>query len=193
MNTNENDKSKVHSVFDGIVEENNPMPTWWSWLFILTVIYAFLYWLHYEMGGGPSLKQEYDQALAIYQKNIEKNAAELPTDTEESLTTYMKNEKFLLEGAQIFSDKCAMCHGLSLEGKIGPNLTDEYWVNGTGQRRDIVKVISNGSTVKGMPAWQSLLKPTEIKNVAAFVFSKIGSNPVNPKAPDGLRVKKEVK
>lgn len=185
---NKTQNKDVH-VYDGIVEENNPMPGWWIWLFILTVIFAFLYWLHYEIGGGPTLKQEYAQELAAYNKMVEKNAMSGAADSEELLIAYMQNEQVQLQGATLFSEKCAMCHGVHLEGKIGPNLTDNFWIFGKGTRLDVVRVIREGSPVKGMPAWQSLLKPAEIKNVAAFVFSRIGSKPANAKAPDGVDVK----
>lgn len=175
--------------YDGIIEENNPMPLWWSWLFILTVIFGFLYWLHFEMGGGQTQAQEYAEALKIYHSETAKNAANAPPESEEMLAGYMKNENALLNGAQIFSDKCAMCHGVNLEGKIGPNLTDNFWIFGGGKRADLVKSIKEGSPAKGMPAWQPLLKPDEIKNVAGFVFSKAGSQPDNPKAPDGTEIK----
>lgn len=182
-------KNNTLHVYDGIEEENNPMPGWWSWLFILTAIFSFLYALHYTTGGGPTLKAEYAVALEDYKKEIEKNAASAPADTEETLIGYMKNENFIHEGAGLFKEKCAMCHGANLEGKIGPNLTDEFWTTGAGTRLDIVQTIKKGSTAKGMPAWETILKPNEIKNVAAFVFSKIGSDPVNPKAAEGQKVK----
>lgn len=176
----------VH-VYDGIIEENNPMPGWWIWLFILTMIFGSLYWLHYQVGGAPTLTDEYNTAMLSYKNLVEKGASS--SDTEESLSAYMKNEKSLLLGAAIFKEKCAMCHGENLEGKIGPNLTDQYWVNGKGTRLDLLEIIKKGSPAKGMPPWDGLLKPIEVKDVVSFVFSKIGSNPANPKAPDGILVK----
>ena len=188
MENNKTEKSNSHDVhvYDGIIEENNPMPGWWIWLFILTMIFGSLYWLHYEIGGAPSLMDEYKVSLAAYKNQVDKNASS--SDTEESLTIYMKNEKSLLSGAAIFKEKCAMCHGENLEGKIGPNLTDKYWVIGNGSRLDILKVIQKGSAAKGMPPWEGLLKPNEVKDVAAYVFSKIGSDPKNAKAPDGTLI-----
>lgn len=183
-----NSKDHVH-VYDGIVEQNNPMPEWWIWIFILSVIFGAIYWLHYQIGGGPTLKQEYIEAMKEYEQVVEKGLAGATLDTEESLTTYMKNESAILTGGKIFAEKCAMCHGPHLEGKIGPNLTDKYWINGAGTRLDIVHVIQKGSAAKGMPPWEGLLKANEIKNVAAFVYSKIGSNPANPKAAEGQMIK----
>lgn len=184
----EENKGNVRHVYDGIEEQDNAMPGWWVWLFILCVIFGFLYWLHYTSGSGPTLKQEYTEALKEYQLNIEKNAGSV-VDTEESLMAFMKGENAIHEGSEIFAAKCAICHGNNLEGKIGPNLTDRFWTTGNGSRMDIVRTITKGSPVKGMPPWETQLKPNEIKYVAAFVYSKIGSNPANAKAPEGTEVK----
>lgn len=175
-------------VYDGIVEQNNPMPEWWIWIFILTMIFGFIYWLHYEIGGGPTLQDEYNVAMQELENKIQK-ATVASVDTEESLTNYMKAEKALLDGSKIYTEKCAMCHGVNLEGKIGPNLTDNYWITGSGTRLDVVHVITKGSPAKGMPPWEGLLKPVEIKSVAAFVYSKIGSKPANAKAAEGNPIK----
>lgn len=171
-------------VYDGIVEENNPMPDWWVWLFIGTVIFGFIYWLHYQVGGGTTQLEEYNNSMAAFQQRIEKNAV-AAVDTEESLSEYMKNEAALMSGKSLFADKCAMCHGNLLEGKIGPNLTDRYWIHGKGSRMDLVEVIRKGVPEKGMPPWEGLLKPLEVKNVAAYVFANIGTEPPGAKAPEG--------
>lgn len=182
--------NKTEHIYDGIVEQNNPMPGWWIWLFILCVIFSFIYWIHYQIAGGPTLKQEYSIAMENLKIQIEKNAPQLSQETEESLSAFMKGEQALLTGGVLFKEKCAMCHGENLEGKIGPNLTDNYWSAGDGSRVAVVQTISKGSAAKGMPAWEAMLKPNEIKSVAAFVYSKIGSNPANPKKPDGIEIKK---
>lgn len=180
----ENDQSEIH-VYDGIKEQNNPMPDWWIWLFILCVIFAFNYWIHYQFGGGETQNEEYKNAMTFYTTTIKDKISQMPAESEESLVAYMKNENAIHRGADIFSAKCAMCHGEHLEGKIGPNLTDQYWTTGNGSRMDIVSTISKGSAAKGMPPWESMLKQDEIKNVAAYVYSKIGSNPKNPKPAEG--------
>lgn len=182
-------KENHHHVYDGIIEQNNPMPDWWIWLFIFTVIFGFIYWLHYTFGGGPNLKEEYNVAMQTYQSELEKGGQQQVADTEESLSEYMKVEANLLKGSTVFSEKCAMCHGVNLEGKVGPNLTDKHWINGNGTKLDIAQVIKKGVPSKGMPPWESLLKPNELKSVAVYVFSKIGSQPANAKAAEGHEVK----
>ena len=185
----ENNKNNVNHVYDGIVEQNNSMPTWWVWSFIFCVIFGFLYWLHYTVGGGVTLLKEFEDDVAIYEEKLAKAQSTAQVETEETLEKYMKNETFILSGAKAYADKCAMCHGPDLEGKIGPNLTDNFWINGAGKRLDIVHTISKGVPAKGMPPWEGMLKPNEIKNVAAFIVSKLGSQPANAKAPEGVEVK----
>lgn len=187
-NKDQHENEAVH-VYDGIVEQNNPMPTWWIWLFFLSIIFGFHYWLHYTVADGTTLKQEYDAALKQLQEKIDKSDSTATAENEESLTAYMKSETAVTNGAAVFAAKCAMCHGEHLEGKIGPNLTDRFWVTGDGSRMAILHTVTKGSTAKGMPAWEGMLKPKEIKDVTAYVFFKIGTNPENPKAPEGAEVK----
>lgn len=184
------DNHEKPHVYDGIVEQNNPMPRWWTILFCLCVGFSFLYWIHYEIGGGPSLAAEYKTALDTYNAEVAKNAPAGGSDTEDSLMAVMNGEDAIHAGRSLFKEKCAMCHGENLEGKIGPNLTDNFWTTGDGSRMAIVHTIQKGSPAKGMPAWETMLKPEEIKAVAAYVYSKIGSQPANPKAAEGTEVKR---
>jgi cytochrome c oxidase cbb3-type subunit III len=188
-NNNSNHEQDVH-LYDGIVEENNPMPDWWIWLFILCVIFSGIYFLHYASGSGLTLTQEYNQALKNYQADVDRISMTAQVETEDSLAAYMKNELALANGSALYSAKCAMCHGEKLEGKIGPNLTDQFWTTGDGSRLAIYTTITKGSAAKGMPPWEGLLKPKEIKDVASLVYSRIGSNPPNPKAPEGAEIKR---
>lgn len=188
-NKNQGNSQEGFHVYDGIVEQNNPMPGWWIWLFILTVAFGFVYWVHYFSGSGPTLIQEYDEAFKKYQQETEKMAMVAQVETEETLTSYMKGEVVIASGAEIYASKCAMCHGEKLEGKIGPNLTDKFWTTGDGSRLAILHTIAKGSGAKGMPPWEGMLKAKELKDVAAFVYSKVGSNPPQAKAPEGSEVK----
>lgn len=177
-------------VYDGIEEENNPMPDWWIWLFIGTVIFGAIYWLHYEMGGGETSLQRYERLLQAHYENAEKSSlASIGSETEGSLELYMQHEGVMARGAQIYSEKCAMCHGNLLEGKIGPNLTDSFWLHGQGSRLDLLTVVRKGVPEKGMPPWDGLLKPNELKDVVAFIYGNIGSNPPDAKGPEGNEVK----
>jgi cytochrome c oxidase cbb3-type subunit III len=183
-------KTNVHHEYDGIVEENNPMPAWWTWLFISCVGFALIYFLHYFSGSGPTLLQEYNTDLAEHEEQVKKNApAEAPV-SEESLMALVGDEKSLADGSGLYQAKCAMCHGEKLQGIIGPNLTDNYWINGNGTAVAALEVIKKGSAAKGMPPWNGLLKPNEMKSVVAYIFSKAGSNPPGAKVHEGIEYKK---
>ena len=170
-------------VYDGIAECDNPMPGWWVWTFLLTIIFAFIYYIHYEVSGAPTLKQE----LAIAMREIENAKAKHPVllESEDQLKDRMSKDGVLNLGAATYVAKCAACHGKDLQGSIGPNLTDKYWIHGRGSRIDLVNVVREGVVEKGMPAWSQMISADEVYAVAAYVLSKQGSNPANPKAPQG--------
>ncbi|MGZ3774360.1 MAG: cbb3-type cytochrome c oxidase N-terminal domain-containing protein [Pseudobdellovibrionaceae bacterium] len=175
---------KFHE-YDGIIEHDNPLPMWWLWTFFLTIIFAFIYYIHYELGGGPTLKQELKTAMDELEKTKAKATVSAPMETEDSLTADFGKDGVVAMGAAQFTAKCSSCHGQNLEGLIGPNLTDKYWIHGKGTRMDIVKVIRDGVADKGMPPWGPVLKKEEVYAVAAYILSKKGSNPANAKAPQG--------
>ncbi len=159
--------------YDGIVEHNNPMPAWWTWIFIATVCFAFIYFLHYEItGDGLTLNEE----LSLSMKKIEQIKAESASKfvelTGEALEKKLKDPNVIQLGAATFQAKCSMCHGEKLEGKIGPNLTDSIWINGTGLPNEILATIRTGVAAKGMPPWEGVLKPDELYGVLALITSK---------------------
>ena len=41
--------------YDGIKEYDNPLPSWWSWIFVATIVFSLGYWGYYQIGPGPSL------------------------------------------------------------------------------------------------------------------------------------------
>ena len=94
-------------------------------------------------------------------------------------------------GKEIFLSKCSSCHGEHGQGIIGPNLTDHFWLHGKGTAVDIFKTVDKGVPDKGMPPWGPILAASEVKNVVAFVKTLQGTNPANPKAPQGVEVKAE--
>jgi cytochrome c oxidase cbb3-type subunit III len=93
----------------------------------------------------------------------------------------------LQNGSTVFATNCIACHGTDGQGGIGPNLTDNYWINGDGSFNKIVNVIQNGVPVKGMISWKPLLKEKDLIDVASHVYNLRGTNPVNAKEPQGTK------
>ena len=88
------------------------------------------------------------------------------------------------DGTADETDTCAACHGQKGEGTVGPNFTDEYWIHGGGIK-NIFKTIKYGVPEKGMISWQSQLKPSDMQKVGSYILTLKGTNPPNPKAPQG--------
>lgn len=173
--------------YDGIKEYDNPLPGWWLITFYGTIIFAFLYVIHYESGSGNTIKKDLEIALAQIE-SIKSTAGPTVFDSEDVLLEKSKDTKLLGVGAEQFQSKCASCHGNELQGLIGPNLTDNYWLHGKGKMTDIITTIQTGVPEKGMPPWEGILKKEEILAVASFIHSKHGSQPANPKEPQGQKV-----
>jgi cytochrome c oxidase cbb3-type subunit 3 len=87
-------------------------------------------------------------------------------------------------GKTIYARICVQCHEPQGQGKIGPNLTDNYWLHGD-QFADTVQVVVNGVIEKGMQSWRKQLSPEQIHQVSSYVYSLRGTSPPNPKPPEG--------
>jgi cytochrome c oxidase cbb3-type subunit 3 len=76
------------------------------------------------------------------------------------------------EGAAIFAENCAACHGELGKGnhELGaPDLTDQIWLYGDGKEAIVQQITRPKQGV--MPAWQGRLSDTEIKQAAIYVHS----------------------
>lgn len=184
----DNQNHKFHE-YDGIIEHDNPLPTWWLWSFLLTIIFSFIYLIHYEIGGGPTLTQELEVAMQNLEKAKATASSAAPMETEEMLNSKFADANLITLGASQYAGKCAACHGTELQGLIGPNLTDDYWLHGDGSHMALLKVIREGIPEKGMPPWDGILKRDELYGVAAFIASKHGTQPAGAKEPQGEKVK----
>lgn len=81
--------------------------------------------------------------------------------------------------------RCASCHGENGEGRIGPNLSDAYWLNGNSTVESLTSMIAEGQTNKGMPAWKNVFHANDIRAMAEYVKTFQGTSPANAKAPQG--------
>ena len=184
MSPTERDRLLEHD-YDGIKEYDNPLPSWWSWIFVATIVFSLGYWGYYQIGPGPSLIAEYEREMgeqAALQAKLAPAAAEGPS--EESMRALTRDAKIMASAKEVFATRCVPCHGPQGQGIIGPNLTDDYWLHGSTLVA-IRKTISDGVIEKGMIPWKDQLKPAEVDAMAAYVATLHGTNPPNPKPPHG--------
>ena len=169
--------------YDGIQEYDNPMPAWWTWIFLATVVWAGVYFVGINLDFLP----DYEAQLAAQNDEFaaveSALAAATPQVTPELLAEAAKDDARVKQGAAVYAMNCAACHGQKGEGLIGPNLTDTAWLYGP-KMTDFHEVIAKG-TSKGMPAWSQILVHDDLVAVVAFVNSLKGTNPPNGKAPEG--------
>lgn len=181
-NNNEDQAQLTNHSYDGIQEYDNPLPNWWLVTFFGAIIFAFIYWVHFNIGGGDTQINELTFEMNQLPKQKEKLWAEA------DFANHLNDEQFKLNGAMVYSGKCASCHAPDGGGLIGPNLTDRAWKSGQGKTSDIANIVSKGVVEKGMPAWGTILSEDELKQVSVFVHTLQGKSPKNPKAAEGVEV-----
>lgn len=171
---------------DGIYELDNRLPPWWVSMFYITIVFAFGYMAYYHY-----IYPEKNQ-LAEYKESVKKadimkaEIAERQANLVNENTVVALTDAASLDlGKGIFIGKCAACHGTKGEGTVGPNMTDEYWLHGGGIK-NVFKTIKHGVPDKGMIAWEGQMSPSEIQSVASYILTLKGTNPPNPKAPQGV-------
>lgn len=171
--------------YDGIRELDNKLPPWWTSLFYISIVFAVVYFVYYEVFDGPTQIDEYETEVAIADKQIaefKKNNKDLiDAETVELLT----EPSDLAAGKAVFTANCVACHKDDGGGGIGPNLTDDYWILGGGIKNVFHTISEGGRAGKGMIPWKTDLKPSEIAQVASYVLSLHGTKPAEPKAPEG--------
>jgi cytochrome c oxidase cbb3-type subunit 3 len=170
--------------YDGIRELDNNMPTWWKWMFYVTVIFSFVYYFYYQFGYGDTQLQEYDQSMIAAEAEMKLHGSKV----DEKTATVLTDATSIEAGKTVFMENCVACHGKLGEGGVGPNFTDDYWLHG-GDIKSVFKTIKFGVPEKGMIPWQAQLSPVQIQEVASYILTLKGANPPNAKAPQGDLVK----
>lgn len=182
--------------YDGIRELDNVLPPWWLWMFYATIVFSFIYLIHYHISPikalekigfvGPGVGQEelYKMEMEEAEKQKQAYLAQAASKINEENVTLLTDANELAKGKEIFTTNCVVCHGNQGQGGAGPNLTDEYWIYGC-DIKEVFKTIKYDVPAKGMIAWESQLSPLQIQQVASFVISLKGTNPSGAKEPQG--------
>lgn len=173
-----NDNTTGH-VWDGDLREmNNPLPRWWVWLFVITIVFALAYLAMYPGLGNSAGKLGWTQ-IGQYQAEIDKGNAEVAP-------LYAKFASMAPEdmardpqakaiGERLFMNNCSQCHGSDARGSKGfPNLTDGDWLHG-GAPAKITETLNNGRIGQMPPMAAAVGTADDVKNVAHYVLSLSGS------------------
>lgn len=182
---NERDHLLEHD-YDGIREYDNPMPRWWVYIFWATIVFSVVYAINVgPVGIGRGRIAEYERDMAAARARFASGGG--PQMDAAMLAKLASDPATIQSGKTVFATNCAACHRADAGGLIGPNLTDSYWLHG-GTLPEIYRTVTEGVPAKGMPTWGKVLKPQQVAAAAVYVASLHGTNPPNPKPPQGTLV-----
>lgn len=171
--------------YDGIRELDNSLPPWWVAMFYITIAFAVVYFGYYHVFNyGHTQAEEYAVEMERAEASIKAYLASQADMVDETNVVLITDEMDLNLGKTLYEANCSVCHGKAGEGGVGPNFADEYWIHGGGVK-DIFKTIKYGVPEKGMIAWKSQIKPSDIQKIASYILGFQGTNPPNQKEPQG--------
>lgn len=171
--------------YDGIKELDNNLPPWWVYLFYICIVFGVVYVARYEVFGGDDQETELKKEMVQAKIDVEEYLKTAPDLMDEKTVVLLTDAPSLGAGKEIFTTNCAACHRADAGGQIGPNLTDDHWILGGGIKNLFHTITNGGRDGKGMISWKGTLKPKEIQKVASYILSLQGSNPKDPKEPQG--------
>ena len=167
--------------YDGIRELDNVLPPWWVYLFYGTIIFAGIYLFRFQVIGDYDQKKEFETEMTEARIAIEEYKKTAPDVMDKEKVTLLTDAASIAQGKTIFTTNCVACHRADAGGQIGPNLTDDMWINGGGIKNVFNVLMEGGRDGKGMISWKATIKPSDLQKVASYVLSLQGSNPKEPK------------
>lgn len=144
------------------MERHNKVPRGYLLLFFGLIAWGIFYIAAYtpEFSGWSQYK--------VLQKETEADrrlAAAVPVLVE---NPYERDPKAVAEGKGIYAERCAECHGASLKGDVGPDLTGHLMYGETDGK--MYETIAKGLP-NGMPAFETQLGRDRIWKVLAYIDS----------------------
>jgi cytochrome c oxidase cbb3-type subunit III len=168
------DNTTGHVWDEDLREMNNPLPRWWMWLFVGTVVFSLLYLVAFPgLGSYPgelgwTTRGEYAAEVDQANKDLEPLYAQFAGKKPEELAG---DANAMGVGERLFMNNCAQCHGSDARGSKGfPNLADADWLYG-GTPEKILETITQGRHGVMPPMAAAVGTPDDVKNVANYVLS----------------------
>ena len=127
-------ESESHVWDENIRELNNPLPMWWLWLFVGTIVWSAFYLVYYpgmgNFGGMSGWSQENQYAEEVAAAEVQYGPM-FATFGAMEVSALIEDPAALGIGASLYQNYCSQCHGSTAQGARGfPNLTDDEWLYG---------------------------------------------------------------
>jgi cytochrome c oxidase cbb3-type subunit 3 len=172
------DNTTGHVWDEDLRELNNPLPRWWMYLFIITVLFSAVYLALYPGLGHFAGTLQWSSRGQYEAEKAEAAAAMAPLYArfaamdEKALA---RDTQAMGIGERLFINNCATCHGSDARGSKGfPNLTDSDWLWGGGFDT-IQQTIAQGRSGVMPPMAAAVGSSDDVRNVAHYVLSLSGS------------------
>ncbi len=168
------DNTSGHVWDEDLREMNNPLPRWWVWLFIITIVYGLIYLAVYPGLAAYSGKFGWTQVGQYEAEVAEANEALKPiyakfVDMPVETLAALPMAKSI--GERLYMNNCSQCHASDARGGRGfPNLTDNDWLHG-GSAESIEATITNGRNGMMPPMAAMVGTDEDVKNLANYVLS----------------------
>jgi cytochrome c oxidase cbb3-type subunit 3 len=175
-----NDNTTGHVWDEDLRELNNPLPRWWMWLFVVTIVFSVVYLAFYPgiAVSEGSLKWtsvgQFENEQARARSAMDPVYAKFKSMTPEQLAA---DSQAMAIGQRLYLNNCAQCHGSDARGSKGfPNLTLPAEARlATETAEQIAGVIVNGRTGNMPPMAAAVGSAEDVRNVAHYVLSLSGS------------------
>ena len=150
--------------FDGITERHGQRPpTYFMVLFLGLIVWGVIFIAYYLLSGWSS-QAEFQERMAIHQQQ-----AAAQTTTPASATAPAGAKLSAAAAGELFAQNCAVCHGATGKGGIGPDLTAHSYKYGRTPDAAIATITAGRSG--GMPAFGTQLSKAQIAALADFVLA----------------------
>lgn len=197
QNDIDENKIAIDHGFDGIIELDNPLPKWWVSLFFFGVVFCVSY-IYLFFTNKNFVNPEYEFEISL-KKAKEQQADYWSNVIQPTIETVKLNSEYIEEGKELFNINCVSCHNKEGIGGIGPNLTDENWINVEEKTliQNIFHLIWNGSknnlTMRGFGI-EGELTGVQIEKIANYVYyiNQMDKKSTKGAPPQGKKVLWEV-
>jgi len=166
---------------EDLKELNSPLPRWWYWLFVLTVVWGLGYFVFYPGLGnfaGVLGWTQQNQHAAEVQAAKAVQAPRYARFAGMSLPELANDPDAMGEARSLFANGCAGCHGSDARGAPGfPNLTDDDWLYGNSPETLVTTI--GGGRAGVMPGWGEVLGDSGVNEVVAYLQS-LGGRAADP-------------
>ena len=177
------DNTTGHVWDEDLRELNNPLPRWWMWLFVLTIVFAGAYLALYPGLGSAAGELKWSSVGQYQEEQAKAHALTAPLYAgfaAKPVTALARDPQAMAVGERLFANNCAACHGADARGSKGfPNLTDNDWLWGGSPER-IEETITKGRQGMMPPIAAAVGTADDVTNVANYVLTLSGG-------PDNLQ------